>query len=284
VPSVLTLIFSQGRRRATAIASRLPHGMLLSRRLLVLLLIALAAWGVALLPRLVVPDVVGAADEFFYDSYYRTRPTTDRTNGPVVIVTADERSLKAVGEGWGYGWPWPRELWGRIAQYLDAAGARAIVFDIVFHDPSVYNNASGDDDAFAELMKAVKAPVVFGNVIKPDGEWERFAPPIENPTFAAVNLGDVRTYREYPLTSRGKPSLARQATNVDHSDPSFLLHYYGPHRSGDGWTFRYVPAGAVLTAISQPEHAADVGMSPALFKDKIVLLGTTAVAWTSTPG
>lgn len=48
----------------------------------------------------------------------------------VVIVAIDERSLEALGR-----WPWPRELHARLVEQLTLAGARAIVFDVLFPEP-----------------------------------------------------------------------------------------------------------------------------------------------------
>lgn len=58
----------------------------------------------------------------------------------VVIVDVDEPSMDAVGQ-----WPWPRRVHARLIDRLHAWGARAIVFDMVFADPS--NEA---DDAALE--------------------------------------------------------------------------------------------------------------------------------------
>src|SRR5207247_9621416 len=48
----------------------------------------------------------------------------------LVLVAVDEASLAAFGR-----WPWPRDRFGYVVDYLQAAGARAIVLDILFLGP-----------------------------------------------------------------------------------------------------------------------------------------------------
>src|SRR2546430_731457 len=48
----------------------------------------------------------------------------------LVLVAVDEVSLAAFGR-----WPWPRDRFGYVVYYLHAAGAKAIVFDILFLEP-----------------------------------------------------------------------------------------------------------------------------------------------------
>jgi adenylate cyclase len=50
----------------------------------------------------------------------------------VVVITIDEASFAAFSTRW----PWPRELHGRLVEKLHAAGARQIVFDLLFAEPS----------------------------------------------------------------------------------------------------------------------------------------------------
>ena len=70
---------------------------------------------------------------------------------PVAIIVAiDEPSFSAIGQPW----PWPRDLHARLIRSLRAAGAEAIVFDIVFAEPS-------DPAADAALAEAADARTVF---------------------------------------------------------------------------------------------------------------------------
>src|SRR5512134_3385950 len=48
----------------------------------------------------------------------------------LVLVAVDEASLEAYGR-----WPWSRDRHGYVVRYLKQAGAKAVVFDILFLEP-----------------------------------------------------------------------------------------------------------------------------------------------------
>ncbi len=209
----------------------------------------------------------------------------DQTNWPVVIVAVDDRSLDAMEKGKGFGWPWPRQFFGVIAQYLESCGAKAVAFDIVFEQKSVYQKSDGDDDNFADAMNGVGIPVVFGSLVKGDGNWDHFAPPVTRPSFGAVNVGNDVIYRKYDPQVYGKPSLAAQVVKASGTeaklpaDQPFLLHYFGPYKTKDGKrTFQYISAGSVIgAAMGSAAEAKAAGITPEVFKGKIVLVGVITV-------
>jgi adenylate cyclase len=248
-------------------------------------LIALIATALAWLA-CVTPGVSVATsklDYVLYDSFYHVRPVQDQANGPVVMVVADDNSLYQMSHngvgGSGYGWPWPREFWGDMVDYFQKCGARAVAFDLIFTEPSPYNQSSDDDVAFAKLIQQAKIPVILGSRFLPGGKPEPFAPPVKNPPLAAVNVIDDVVCRWYHPVVNGAPSLAARTVStlgVKPFDQPFLLHYYGPYaRAGGKRTFHYVPAFHVfVTAVF---HKKVQGITPDLFRGKIVLLGTTSV-------
>jgi adenylate cyclase len=248
------------------------------RKLLVSLLISAFAFGCALLTR--VPGALNSAmqavNNLCYDICYRLRPIEDQTNGPVVIVAADDPSLEAVNKTLEYGWPWPRELWGAIATYVSDAGAKAVVFDLLMSETSSYK-AQGDDDSFAAAIGSIKTPVIFGSLVSADGTFSHFAPPIPRPHLAAVNVNDEEVYRHYSPVVYGKDSLALTVAKLmsTPAEDRFLLHYYGPNISKAGQqTFRYLSAANVLEAQVKGKVGEErTGISPAIFKDKIVIFG-----------
>ena len=224
---------------------------------------------------------MGKLDDLLYDSFYRLRPVEDQTNGPVVIVAADDKSLADLKKGIGktsYGWPWPRQFWGLVPGYARKCGAKAVAFDIVFSEPSVFNSWSGDDGAFATMIDAAKLPVIFGTEVSSTGEPGPFAPPVKKPILGAVNVSDSVVYRRYRPMVNGFPSLAARAvTTVGTTPPAaeFRLHYFGPHQDRKGRrTFRYVSASNVFAAAMGQKNT---GVDPAWFRGKIVLIGAITV-------
>ncbi|BAO45160.1 CHASE2 domain-containing protein [Thiolapillus brandeum] len=66
--------------------------------------------------------------------------------GDIAIVAIDEKSLREYGP-----WPWSRQLYARLLDHLQDAGAGTVAFDILFADPR-RDDAEGDQ-AFAEAIE-----------------------------------------------------------------------------------------------------------------------------------
>jgi adenylate cyclase len=65
-----------------------------------------------------------------FDTYQHLAPAPAFGDSPVRIVAIDEEALARFGQ-----WPWPRSTMARLTDEIGAAGASAIVFDIVFAEP-----------------------------------------------------------------------------------------------------------------------------------------------------
>jgi adenylate cyclase len=92
----------------------------------------------------------------------RTRLFADarRADPGIVAVVVDQKSLDEIAApptagGLDKGWPWPRDFHAFVVRYLAASGARAIVFDFVFSEPSIYTKEGvvPDDATFADAAK-----------------------------------------------------------------------------------------------------------------------------------
>ena len=84
------------------------------------------------------------------DLCYRLRPYSPPPQD-LIIVGIDEQSFQELRRSW----PWPRRLYAALIRHLKAAGARLIVFDVIFAEPS----NPEDDQIFAEAIREA------GNVI-----------------------------------------------------------------------------------------------------------------------
>ncbi|MGQ0533454.1 MAG: CHASE2 domain-containing protein [Caulobacteraceae bacterium] len=76
------------------------------------------------------PGLLQSLRYFAFDTYQRLAPAPALEDSPLRIVAIDEDSLVRVGQ-----WPWPRSTMAQLTEELGAAGASAIVFDIVFAEP-----------------------------------------------------------------------------------------------------------------------------------------------------
>ena len=201
----------------------------------------------------------------------------DRSQGDVVIVSVDETSMEKLG-ALGIEWPWTRDLWAATVRYMQACGAKVLAFDMVFKERRNF------DDQFGDALDKAKIPVVMGTAAQPGGKPDKFAPKVKKPPlFGAVNILTDKVSRSYKAEVNGMPSFAVRVADAagvprrSWENAPFLMHFFGPYQRRDGrTTFRYIPAYAVCKAAMMPKSAADVGISPDMFRGKIVLIGGTA--------
>ena len=111
--------------------------------LITLLLIAAPLWRP-------VKDMMHGGMDLMTRWLSRPVPACDR----IRIVYIDQKSLDFFRRQRKIGWPWPRDTYALMIQYLTRAGARAVVFDALFSEPSVFGHDYDDDGAFARAMKA----------------------------------------------------------------------------------------------------------------------------------
>jgi adenylate cyclase len=241
-----------------------------------------AGFGVVMWAPVPILRAVGMLDNVFYDSMYRFRPIESQVDGPIVIIAVNDKSIDAM-QGKDVGWPWPRDYWGQMITYLDAeAHAKAVVFDLLFDGSSVRNRpGDNDDQKFASAVNAAGIPVILAGRVNPDGTMTAIVPPIEDKIEGAANISDEGVNRFYSPIVNGRDSIALKVLKQTHQatpdwaarDTPFLLHYYGPHsREGVPVTFKYVEAASFLEATNDENVAKKVGLSPELFKDKIVFI------------
>ncbi len=160
-------------------------------------------------------------------------------NPEVVIVEIDQKSLTTVSEQ-GIHWPWPRQIYAPLIDVCAKAGARGIIFDIIFSEPSSYGRE--DDLEFARAIKEAQnvflpMSMSIQNEYRTDilpveqfgikdaasdrlfREARSYIPPIKELTQGAKGLGNViippdmdGTYRRVSLFTRYHgylfPSLA----------------------------------------------------------------------------
>ena len=75
----------------------------------------------------------------------------------IVVVDIDEKSLAAMAKEYGR-WPWPRQVLGEFVESLSQQGPKAVVFDVLFSDPDVFNP---DSDAYFNEVIAATPNVFF---------------------------------------------------------------------------------------------------------------------------
>lgn len=121
------------RRRATPKATRRlgPTGLVAALVPLVLCAI-LSLWE---------PFGVRALRDLEFDIFQRWSPRVYDPESPVRVVAVDDESLQRLGQ-----WPWPRVDLAALIDKLTAAGAAAVVLDVLFAEPERASASEAEGD------------------------------------------------------------------------------------------------------------------------------------------
>lgn len=79
-----------------------------------------------------------------FDMMVKNRIMVPKPDADIIIVDINEASLSAMSAEYGR-WPWPRQVLGEFLENIEAQQPKAVVFDILFSDPDIYNP---DSDAY----------------------------------------------------------------------------------------------------------------------------------------
>lgn len=241
------------------------------------------------------------AQSLFFELRGPVEPPKD-----IVIVAIDDQSLsdaksyRTNPQKYAYleplqAWPWKRIAYAQVIERLMAAGARSVVVDVLFADPSSYGAV--DDQQLANVLERYAGRVTLaaeyaevetrqgsllqlteperlfwteprsvGSVnfpLEPDGKVHRFAS--EFPKLLAEK------YQEIDALKVVMPSFEQAAMTA--AQPSFTppkgeyIYFYGPPG-----TFEQISFSNVL----DPDNWNTYLKQGKYFKDKIVIVGATA--------
>ncbi|MEJ2670784.1 MAG: adenylate/guanylate cyclase domain-containing protein [Deltaproteobacteria bacterium] len=211
-------------------------------------------------------------EHYWLDFLYTQRPVQP-TPPQILIVGIDEPSFQE----FGLAWPWPRSLHAALVDRLQAAGARLIVFDVVFADPT---NAQGDAEFAAAIRRAgnvilaedldtVKDPHFFREILVQP--YKLFRGAARALGLAVVTPDSDGVVRHFRLRVQGRKILGAVAVQAFKPalrlpvNLSGLIDYTGPPRSLDTVSYYQV---------LDPVHP----LPAARIRDRIVLIGRTLAA------
>lgn len=117
-------------------------------RIIAGLILAALSWAVLLI--LYFGNFLESYELRTYDQLCRFDARDAGKPRDTVLVAVDQGSLEAAG-GQGINWPWPRQMYAPIVEFCLAAGARAVVFDVLFTESSSYGVE--DDLLLAEALR-----------------------------------------------------------------------------------------------------------------------------------
>jgi len=189
-----------------------------------------------------------------YDLIMKTRFLYPAPDPEIVIVDIDEAALAAMAPEYGR-WPWPRNIMGELVEGIATQKPGAIVFDITFSDPDVFN-LDGDRyfrDTIAQTTNT------FFPVVRLDESNDHLSElqarelsgatrldpePSETATIAVVlpYFYDVLTH-------------LRLGTNNIYTDTDGIVRTYAVYADEYGWRVGSLPANVVAaTGTSLPDQ------------------------------
>jgi adenylate cyclase len=78
-----------------------------------------------------------------------------RPNPDLVLVAIDQKSINFYRKHMQIGWPWPRSFYEILVDYLAQGGARAVLFDMYFSEPSSDSKETDGAEADAGFAAAI---------------------------------------------------------------------------------------------------------------------------------
>ena len=108
----------------------------------------------------------------------------------ISFIIVDQQSIDWAKENYGWNWPWPREAYGKMIDFISAGNAKSVAFDIIYTEPSVY----GDEDDNALALAEVNSGIVvqaLNVLVDYENGTEKGQEPIPKIKNAAAMLGAV---------------------------------------------------------------------------------------------
>lgn len=90
------------------------------------------------------------------DFRFKHFPIAERADSSIVLVAIDDQSLEFANQN-GTFWPWPREFYAFVTDYLTSCGAEQIIFDIQFNEADYRRgdlDSAESDHSFAQSIGA----------------------------------------------------------------------------------------------------------------------------------
>lgn len=105
---------------------------------------------------------LASAENAIFDQVIKLRPWEPKPSGKVAIVEIDDCSIARLGP-----WPWSRQQHADLLDALDAAGVRAVGYDVMFVDAS--NDDPGGDATLEAMAEGGNGRFLFGATRVPSG-------------------------------------------------------------------------------------------------------------------
>lgn len=250
-----------------------------------------------------VLNITAGLRQSSFDLMIKHRLVVGKPDADIVIVDINEASLAAMAKEYGR-WPWPRQVMGEFLEQVEKQQPKAVIFDVLFSDPDVYNPDS--DAYFNEVIGSTDN--TFFPILRLDPSQDSLSQ-----VYSAQIPGAIR---QPGASDQGKPVAVvlpfmaaalqggRLGTHNIYPDPDGIARQYPVQRLESGWLMPSLPAKVVdWLGLKTPEREAILlnwrgkpftykytGFAEAFFdltskehrrpadefKGKIVIIGSTA--------
>lgn len=133
----------------------------------------------------------------------RPSPQTDK----IRLIMLDQSSLDWGKEN-GLSWPWPREVYAKIAEFCRRAQVKALAFDVLYTEPSKYGVS--DDQALGKALKILPTTIA-ASLSRHSGSEKNWPPSAFLAAIKINGLDDWINKTGYQVFQRGSfpvPELA----------------------------------------------------------------------------
>lgn len=191
-----------------------------------------------------------------FDFMVKNRIVVPKPDPNIIIVDIDEASLSAMAKEYGR-WPWPRQVFGEFVENILTQQPKAIVFDILFSDPDIYNP---DSDAYFNEVIAATDNTFFPMLrLAPENDRLSKITPAMIPGIRRIETSD-----KSPVNDQAQPiaivlpffdaavKSGRLGTHNIYQDIDGIAREYRLWHDENGWRLPSLPL-AVSSFIDKPE-------------------------------
>lgn len=198
----------------------------------------------------------------------------------IVLVTVDQNSLDFIERSWGMKYPWPREYYGLLLEFLEKGKPRLVAFDYDFSQKDIDRlelDGAESDQLFADALARAGNVVLGVNLnVRESGDQPGDSILAGHIRGAGAALSGIPTYDRAtaPLLSFQKSAAALGATNFSTDDDGIA------RRTPPSYAYRggSIPqfAWACFDVLRGPAHNAhSTTTEPQFFDDS----GNRLVYW-----
>lgn len=110
----------------------------------------------------------------------------------ICLIIVDQESIDWAKEKYNWSWPWPREAYGKMIDFISAGNPKAIAFDILYTEPSVY----GEDDDIALGMAEARSKKVIQTFFYSADDYGKTLMPVKPINDNAALLGNITSAKD----------------------------------------------------------------------------------------